>query len=317
SALAAFASEVFARQSNIALGATSEASFAIALSPFYVVKAAGTHTALGGINLPNWLLFAVLAAFVTRLFLLGAASALSGYHAAETKNLRITGLVTAAIAMPLISMGIFSQFYGMKHESEFQHDLTAGVLLAFLPMLMLVLLPFLTCSGSDGEKKFASNGSFSFREAIRGTPAGALPYVLMLLGISALGVLGGFVAVVGALPGPLFLSTIVWAIGFWVFSWSLGRWASSATTELRSARTLHVAAMVVVFGLPLPFLALIDAQQESALWSLYPVFPTILEEPGSWVGRVAMGVALLAIGGIVAYAAVRKQASRRQEASAA
>ena len=307
---------------SAALGAsTNEAPFTIAMSPFSVVQAAGTHTTLFGIGVPNWILFGIYVLFLTRLLLLGAASSLSPFNSWETKNLRVTGLLTCAIFGGLFGYLLFqlppSGSYAGAPVSGPNMDLIAANILAVVPMVLLIPLPFLVCSGTDGEKKFMPNGAFSIKEAIRGTPAGALPYMLLTILATGLGVYIAAMAIAHKVPGEIFLSTLVWSLGFWVFCWSFGRWASSTSFELKSARTLHLASLIVLLGLPIPFLAIVDSEQQTALWSFYPLYPLWMQGDDPSMARYAMGLALLAIGGIVAYFSNRRLNAKLAEPVAA
>jgi len=290
-----------------------EAPFYVALSPLSVVQAAGTHTTIWGVAVPNWILFGIYALFLTRFLLLGAASALSPFNSWETKNLRITGLVSVAV----LGYGLAYIVLATTHPSSFSSggsttsgkeiDLFCAALIAVLPMLLLVPLPFLTCSGPDGERKFWPNGIFSFKEAIRGTPAGALPYLLMTLAGVTLAVLLACVTALHDTPGLITVGTVVWSLGFWIFCWSLGRLTSVIATELKAARTLHLASLIVLFGLPVPFLFIIDPEQQTPLWSIYPLWPLFSGEQDSSYPRFVMGLALAAIGAIIAYSAEKRR----------
>jgi hypothetical protein len=295
---------------------TNEVPFTIALSPFFVVEAAGTHTTMLGVAVPNWILFAIYVLFLTRLLLLGAASSLSPFNSWETKNLRITAAVSCGGLAFLFgylyfeSIGSYARGYSPGYPGSTAYtpnlDLIAANILAFVPFVMLVALPFISCSGTDGERKFLPNGMFSFKEGIRGTPAGALPFMLLIILCTAVGVCIANWMFASAMPGEIFLSTLAWSAGFWVFCWSLGRWASATSFELKSARTLHLASLIVLLGLPIPFLAIVDSEQSTPLWALYPMYPLFMQGDDHSMARAAMGSALLAIGAIIAYSSYRK-----------
>ena len=299
---------------------TNEAPFTITLSPFSVVDAAGTHTTLFGYAVPNWVLFAIYALFLTRLLLLGAASALSPYNSWETKNLRVTAIFACGLFGFLLgymflsvmspSSGVTPAFPGAAPPSAPNTDLISANILAFVPLFLLIPLPFITCAGTDAERKFWPNGAFSFKEAIRGTPAGALPFLLMVILSTTLGVLIAHHLNTKDWPGEIFLSSLVWATGFWTFCWSLGRLAASMSQELRSARTIHLAGLIVALGLPLPFLAIIDSEQQTPLWSIYPLYPLWMQTDDPSFARFAMGLGLLAIGGVIALSSNRKLKAR-------
>jgi hypothetical protein len=285
------------------------------MSPFSVVQAAGTHTTLFGLAVPNWILFGVYVLFLTRLLLLGAASSLSPFNSWETKNLRVTAVVACGVFgfllgyMFLSVVGPTAPYAGGAATGP-NTDLIAANIFALVPMVLLIPLPFIACSGTDAEKKFMPNGTFSFKEAIRGTPAGALPFLLMSIAAVAFGVFGAYVLAVHKVPGGIFVSSVVWALGFWVFCWSFGRWASATSFELKSARTLHLASLIVLLGLPLPFLAIVDSEQQTPLWSFYPLYPLWMQGDDPSMSRFAMGTALLVVGLLIAFFSNRKLQAR-------
>jgi len=292
-------------------GSTNEAPFTIALSPFAVVQAASTHTTMFGVAVPNWILFGIYALFVSRFLLLGAASVLSPYNSYETKNLRITSIIAAGLFGFLFSWLILSAIGARPtfggSMSPVNTDLIAGNILAIIPLGLLITLPYLSCSGNDGERKFWPNGLASFKEAIRGTPAGALPFLTMIVLSTALGVLIAHWWTTKSMVGEIFFSSIVWSLGFWIFCWSFGRWASATSFELKAARTIHLAALIIVLGLPLPFLAIIDSEMSTPLWKVYPLSPLFIsDDSNAAVTRLLMGSALILLGLLVAVVANRK-----------
>jgi len=184
-------------------------------------------------------------------------------------------------------------------------DLVASNIIAVLSMLLLIPLPFIVCSGLDGERKFWPNGSFNFREMLRGTPSGGLPFIILGFLAIAVGVLIPSIIMTSS-TYEIFLATLVWGAGFWVFCWSLGKLASSTSLELKSARTIHLALLIVCLGLPIPFLAIIDTEQTSWLWKAYPLYPLWADPSETVYLRYAIGVALLVIGGVIAIVSNRK-----------
>ena len=288
-----------------------EAPFTVTLTPFTVMYVASTHTTLFGVAVPNWILFGVYALFISRLLLLGAASALSPYNSWETKNFRLSMIAASGLFGFLLSYVYLSTVGPMTISSASpsawtNSDLICGDILAIAPMFLLIGLPFITCSGSDGEKKFWANGLFSIKEMFRGTPAGGLPFLLGLVLMTGVGVYIADLVMVANKPGPIFYSSLVWAVGFWTFAWSLGRLASAISFELKSARTLHLAALIVLLGLPVPFLSIVDSEQQTPLWSFYPLYPLWTQSDDPSFARMTMGIALFVIGGVVVLAANRK-----------
>lgn len=295
-------------------GSGDSRAFGTVLSPFVVSVAAGTSTELFGIHIPNWLIFAPLVLFAVRFCLLGAGSALSGYGARETRNLRLTGLVGAAF-LGVIATAVTAYSIVAPRYSSMDLGLDVGAIAAALTLVLALPLPVLTCYGTDGERKFWPNGAFNMKEALAGTPAGGLPYIALMVGtifaavcMTAFGY-GVFPLTVG------FFSTLFWCAMFWLFCWSLGRFASVLTAELRSARTLHVAFLLATLGLPVPFLFIIDPGMESGIWQLYPLYPLAVPGPAAAEARGFAGVLLLC-GALGLMALAKGRAAQPSAASA-
>jgi ABC-type transport system involved in multi-copper enzyme maturation permease subunit len=283
-----------------------EVPFLIGLSPFSVTVAADTHTMMFGIEVPNWILVAIFSLLTVRFFLLCAGSALSPYGSAETKNLRISGLAYTF----LLTFGLTYSLYSVMPGSATTNvDAYAAGAVGWIPLFFLLFAPFVCCFGEDAERKFMYDGVFSLKGAFRGTPSGGLPYLLMLVLAIGIGVILAFKMLpITSAPGEHFVSTLYWAFGFWIFVWGLGRWTSAATSDLRSARILHVAFLLMILGLPVPFLSLISSGGSESLWHLYPLSNlTNFQAYENLLLRFAMGTALSIVGVVFAGAAERKR----------
>jgi hypothetical protein len=257
---------------GLAGGAGMEAHFTVTLNPFLVVQSAGTYTTLWGVEVPNWVFMGLVALLISKLMLIGAASILSPYGAAETKSLRIHGLAYYL----LISLGFtWSLASSASASLGTTVGVMAGMTVAWMVVLSSLLFAFVTCFGTDLERKFWPDGLFSWKHAIIGTPSGGLPYLLMLLGSAILGALLGVFLGAGRLPDSAFLAYALWTLGYIVLGWSLGRLASSFVSGLRASRTMHVAMMLVLFVLPAPMIAALDPHDgtEFPLWYVYPLYP--------------------------------------------
>lgn len=287
-------------------GMTGEVPFFVGLSPFFATVAADTHTLIFGKEIPNWILVAVFSLLTVRFFLLCAGSALSPYGSSETKNLRISGLLYTFVLSFGLTYVVYSSIPGSATTDV---DAFAAGAVGWAPLFFLLFAPFVCCFGEDAERKFMYDGVFSFKGAFRGTPSGGLPYLLMLVLAIASGILLAFgILPITSSPGEHFASTLYWSFGFWIFVWGIGRWTSATTSDLRSARILHVAFLLMILGLPVPFLSLITTGGSESLWQLYPL--SNLADFHSYENlllRFSMGTALTVVGVAFAGAAERKR----------
>lgn len=266
----------------------------IALNPFGALFAVGTHTRLLGYDVPNVLLGAVAILVMVRLCLLGAGSTLS--EGRETANLRLHwAIVTVAAALGLgywlVSSGIYGQLGNFSTQGAdgtwvaFSVTSARGMILGYglfwLLSPLALALPTLAAYGTDGAQRQRANGWFSVRRAFDGTPAGALPYVTLLIALAAVGGLTGVGVAGGGLPPLAFGAYALYTLGFWSFFWAIGRVASSYGMGLRTARTCLVAAFVVFLALPVPFLVAFagsrpyDMAGTSSAWDLYLLRPVL------------------------------------------
>jgi hypothetical protein len=188
-------------------------------------------------------------------------------------------------------------------------DLMFGWLLAPL----VILLPFLTCYGADAERRHWSDGVFKIVNAIKGTPSGGLPYIVMAIAANfvGIGVVNSFLTV----PPPS-LAILFWALSFWGFMWSLGRFASSFNIGLRGARSLHFTLMMALVVLPVPFFSAMGtfSSDNAGIWDVYILRPLIGSEDNrqvAWVYGILMLAGTLVVTFIAETNAVRKGVLKR------
>ena len=266
--------------SLIGMGRTQEAPFLITLNPYFVVQAAPTHTIVYGYEVPNWVLGAVFALLLSKLLLLAAGSSMSAFGSAETKSLRVHGLIYTFLLGALVAYGSAGTLAivrsavasGSRHATIWnsQIDLVFGWLITPL----FVLVPFLTCYGSDAERKYWSDGILKIRNMLLGTPSGGLPYLLLMVGASYAGFAFTYVQLAAQPPS---WQVLYWALGFWSYMWSLGRFASAFNLGLRASRSLHFTLMMALVALPVPFFSAMGAfsAENQALWDLYILRPIV------------------------------------------
>jgi ABC-type transport system involved in multi-copper enzyme maturation permease subunit len=273
-----------------------EASFLLALNPYSASTVASTHSMIAGVAVPNWILGGLFILAVSRLLLLGAGAALSHYGSGEVKSLRINGVVYAFLLVLWLAHTLADSGWGLS----LAHMI--GVTVAWSVVLLFPLMPFLVCFGTDLERKYWPNGLFSWRSAWRGTPAGALPYLLiLLLAMFAAASLGAYLAT-SRLPEPGLLGFVAWGVGFVLLIWAFGRLSSVMVQGLRAARALHLFWLLGVFVFPLPLLAMVLAigpgsADESSLWNVYPLYPLLTDENPAR-RALAMGV-IMSVGALL------------------
>lgn len=294
-------------------GTTNEAPWAVVLLPFTASYTAPTFTLMFGLEVPNWLLGLVFALAFAKLMLAGAGSALSPFGSPETKSLRIHGLVFAGILTVLIAIPLSSAASTMLGVASSASatpgapsgDYAVGVMVASACMMMFWLLPTLVCHAPDAERKFWWDGLFKFSAAIRGTPSGALAYLMMLWAI----IVGVFVGVnawaTRTAFGFEFWSLAVWGLGFLIFWWGVGRFLSGFGMNLKSVRTSLIASGLVLLALPVPVLSVLTftadgSNPNTGIWMLhmaYPLTPTGAIYGLGYAGVLSVAGLLLAFAG--------------------
>jgi hypothetical protein len=288
--------------------------FVVAMIPYLSSQTAASFTVIAGYHVPNWLLAAIATLVITRLLLAGGGSALSPYGSRETKSLRIHGLVymflitvgaatamgaTVFVVAPMVtsvasSGGGGGTFPRPDYEIYFVRQFLAAV------VMLIIVIPFITCFGVDLEKKFWPDGLFNVRRMLIATPSGGLPY-LMALVFAAAGGIATYDFWHPEILGWRFLAHIFYALALMFACWSLGRLTSSVNNGLRYARTLQFTIILVVFVLPLPFLAIADSwgfsasRAEFSAWDLYILRPLFATDDKTYLA-IIFGILSLAIG---------------------
>lgn len=238
--------------------------FGTLFSPFTIFQFATSSSALWGIQVQNWIPFTVVALMIVHMLLLGAESLLSGLATSTVRALRIAALLYAFLLPGLLwltpspSGKVLSHFFG------------------FLGCLIVAMtVPTITAFGYDEVRKRRPNGWFRPKELLTGTPAGALPFVLALVGMAMVSVLLfpkllslGVSDVESAMPN------LILTFGFAIFLWGYGRAVSAGLTTIRSAKLLSTVVAIGLVALPALLLSTVDGQNFSnpaALsWMLYP-----------------------------------------------
>ena len=296
-------------------GSASHVPFTIALTPFFALQAINSSTQIGSIDVPNWVFAAVLALLLTRLFLLGAAVNLAPLDKRLSANLRLSGLVytfgLGALVMysmaPMFMMMSGSMSAGGMTPSPPGLDPDLMVLNIGLASVAWLLfgMPMLSCYGWEGSRRFWPNGIFSLRRALDGTPAGNLPYLLVLIASGIGGSLCGNIWAGGTGPKGSLLPGLLWPAGLIVLAWSIGRLLSAACKAMKTARAFHLCVLILLVGaVPLAMLIFqlspswsVDPESHtSAIWSLWLFTPLLTHDlfKLAWVyGVIMLGIGLL------------------------
>lgn len=286
----------------------NEVPFTICLSPYFVVHAASTYTEILGTRVPNWAIMAVFTVLIVKLVLAGAGSAISSFGSRETKSLRVHGIVysyllslgmAATMGAPFSLVG--SAVTPGSPSGVTNFDQMFGRLFISLVLPVFLFLPFISCFGTDLEKKYWPDGVFSLRRMLTGAPSGGLAYSLTLV----LAIAGGVITYSYWLPGlltPAFLAYVFFALCLVFASWTFGRFTSAMNNGLRYARTLQFTFFVLLMGLPLPFLSIADpfgfGGTQTSIWDVYVLRPLVSSGDRSGMA-LAFGTILLAVGFII------------------
>jgi hypothetical protein len=256
--------------------------------------------------LAAWLPLVVLVAFASKILLLGAASAMSGYRSPYTINLRIHIVFAVAaivallcIALPdSIMFGLTSSLLGTHSSGSygstpgFTHALGryTGLFLCAGAIFFHWAIPFIACFSPVAEKRFQPNGIFKLRETFSGTPAGALPYLLLIVSAAT----AAAIATYRVMGVPVSIEQIAhaftWTVGSIAFVWSICVLASTFSKSLTTARGSSLVLLVCVFLLPTPVLqALAEIDGNGTIWMLHPYSSVF----GAGLERSYMGYAMI------------------------
>ena len=242
------------------------APFLVCLSPFLASESSQTYTALLGVNVPNWILVIPFSLLICRWMLLGAASVMSGYRSAETRLFRINSLIYAFV---LVFWGSYSLSHNFVSGSYFVARSSSPMTITTIPVasylgwlivVILLVVPFVACFDRLADKKHRPDGWFDFKKIFVGSPAGGLPFVLALVLTFDIATLAGLTVGLGDFSVSEWVVTSVWGMAFAFFWVSLTQFASWFTTELKNARAISLATMLMILGLPVLLLGIVTAR---------------------------------------------------------
>ncbi len=286
-------------------GGGREMPFTTALSPFTVTSAADTFTRILSMEVPNWILVTLFALAVSKLFILAAGAILAPFGSSkDVASLRVHALLyLMAVALYFGYAGASTVTTTATSAGSVDSGSNLGRMLFMVIGPLFIILPLLTCYGMDGESRFWPNGIAKVKKTLNGTPAGALPFLWLIVLGAATALYAGEQLGGGGAISPAYLSYVVFALGFWSFFWSLGRMTSAFLLGLRSARTLQFASFLVIAILPVPFLSSIQSSQSNWranewVWDYYILRPLWVDVDRSFQALLYGAVLLIGSWGI-------------------
>lgn len=281
-----------------------ERPFTVALSPFMVADGGNTYTVLSGFQVPNWVLVGALILVFVRMCLLGAGAVLSDGR--EIKNLRASWTVIMAVigfALPLdnsfrASGRVYSAFAAASAGGTptvavvTASDVGSGAFWLLFPLIFSIFS--ISAFGTDGHGWQRPNGWFTPKEVFSGTPAGALPYALLLTTVTFIGQYGSMLFSGSAVNLIEYLQYYFFAVGFWTLLWAATRHSSSRGGGLKASQTSGVLFCIVVLVAPPLFFSLvnagIDKPFEQPVWNFYVLRPVLPVGTPTFLSALVYGV---------------------------
>ena len=259
-----------------------------ALSPLRMLKEAVPAVPVFGVLVPAIFITAGFAGLVTKLFVHAAGNLLAPHDPKAARSLRLH-----AEAYSWTSIGLLA--YLLTSESNrntpapdyFAFVLAIATAWALVPLGFI--MPILSTYSLDDDRVHRPNGWFNLRRTLTGTPAGALPFILLF-------VLGAFgaAAVGGSLGAPgmnliWMVPVIFFSIGFWSLLWACGRAVSALRHSIREARSFQLLTFFCLVAIPPGLLSIAiavlgfggNAGASNALWDLYILRPIMILNGGS------------------------------------
>jgi len=256
-----------------------EAPFFGLLVPGMCLIALDTHTTIAGFQVPNWILATLFTLGLVRLLLLGAAAGLQFNLSKEIKGLRIGSLIAAFLMSVL--MGFTTNVAGTMGAPMMTGQQLASSFIIASGLALLPVFNYLSCWQFIGERKYLSNGIFSPRLLLAGTPAGNVPFLATLFLVSLGGFIGGLILARHRLDAD-FIVQILWAPAFWLFFIGLGWWSSIINKiSAQTARRLQGAILVIVIAVVSVVLGFVQAgfPNQNIMGAIHPLAGAASHDP--------------------------------------
>lgn len=287
-----------------AVGGGKEAPFFGLLVPGMCLIALDTHTTIAGFQVPNWILATIFTLGLVRLLLLGAAAGLQFTLSPEIKGLRIGSLLAAFLLAVFAGLTTTSAFR-MGTPTLTGQELASSFIIAS-GLALLPVFNYLSCWQFIGERKYLSNGIFSPRLLLAGTPAGNVPFLAALWLVALGGFVGGLVMAGHRIDADFWIQ-MLWAPAFWLFFVGLGWWSSLVNKiSAQTARRLQGAFLVIVVAVISVVLSFVQAAYPNykVMATFHPLAGAV---PSDRTVSLIHTVAYAVLGGILLWAAELKR----------
>jgi hypothetical protein len=295
--------------------ATNEMPPWLTLAPFSSSAALGTHCTIWGTAVPNWLISIGLHLILVKGIVMGAGSAMGRFGAAETKGLRIFGLILVGLIVYFLSSSALAVSAGASGSLGTPVDVDGYILgwQVVLPSIFLMpFAPHILCWGAFAERKFGPDRLLVFRNMFKGGTGGGVPYLVVMLAV----ILGAVVIAhwsVAAEPSMNGLLRALWAVSAWVVIVAAARFASAVNKgELDASRKLFVVFLIAWMLMPLPVLLVLDAAMQSTpgemmTWAFYGLSGIFCKSQDM---ILASGLINIVLGSVLLYSAEQKRKVR-------
>lgn len=268
-------------------------------------------TPLGTWQAPNLLLATILTLFTSRLFMLGAASAIAPTLTPDISRLRANSFIAALLIGLLAAIVVGSIPGGMRGAAMggagSQALIFGNTYNAVVGFGSIVVVSYLACWGFIGERKYQTNGIWRMNWILKGTPASALPYLTALMVVATLGFVGGMYFSSGRID-PMFFAYIPWAWGLNLLLVGMCWWASLLSNgNLPGARRLAGLFFILFFVIISAGIGIAtrgEPSMEVMAWN--PIWGAFSPSPYP-PGPLGHGIILAVIGGILLFTAEMKR----------
>ncbi len=245
-----------------------EMNWMVGISPFTVSFAAPTYTTLWGHQIPNWIFVSIYSVMVCKLFLAGAASAMSPFGSSETKGFRVHVLAYVALFTYIVGVSLVPPMAATIRSAMGSGPIVTPsridylwIIPAWITFAMTLGLPTYACFNRNEDRKYRPDGMFSVLRIFIGSPSGSLPFALAMIAAMYLTLMVAMVFSGVSPDTTTMVASLIWSFTFTFFWWAVARLASAIASTLKMARIIYTAVFILVIALPLPVLSIIEASR--------------------------------------------------------